>query len=173
LYWGNRKNKDEKVIQGEAMLKYLSLKQVIIFIIGIFLIGLNLFNLAGPQIKLANWILFVLIFLVVKTFAVLCLIEKQYSYPLVKAVGMSVIFFLVFSVIIFFEFLNSYSNSNKSLLVLVLVHFIFIVIRTLIEGSLLYAFFTKISAKKIFIYLFITNLIYPYLFLGLSSKLFK
>lgn len=155
------------------MLKYLSLKQVIIFIISLFLIGLLLFNLAGPQIKLANWILFVLIFLVVKTFAVLCLIERHYSYPLIKAIGMSVIFFLVFSLIIFFEFLNSYTYSSKSLLVLVFVHFIFIVIRTLIESSLLYAFFTKISTKKIFIYLFIANLIYPYLLLGLNSKFLK
>lgn len=158
------------------MLKYLSPKQTIIFIIGIFLIGLLLFNLAGPQIRLANWILLVLIFLVVNTFAVLCLIEKHYSYPLIKAIGMSVIFFLVFSVIIFFEFLNSYTHSNKSLLVLVFVHFIFIVIRTLIESSLLYAFFTKISAKKILIYLLMTNLIYPYLLIllfGLNSKFLK
>jgi hypothetical protein len=171
LYWGNRKNKDEKVIQGEEVFNYLSSKQMIIFMIGALLFGAYLLNLGYPHVGfsgIANLILVSLIFLAIKTFVIFSLIEKSFSYPLLKALALSLLF-LIFSVIIYIaihDFGGYWDKySTRSFSARIMFHFLFIGISTLIESASLYALFSKVSKKKIVVYLLLANLLYAELIL--------
>lgn len=144
------------------MIKSLSHNQVGVLIAGI-LVAI-LYVIAWVYYSPSIFILFGLasIFLIIKTFVIVTLIEKKYTYPLARAVGISNLF-LILSIIIYIEVLIGHASGYNAKLLFTRIVFqtLFIIVSTAVEGGVLYSFFgDKISPKRIFIYLLLANIFY-------------
>lgn len=157
------------------MLRFLSHSQAGVLIAGILVVILYVIALIYYSASIFTLLGLASIFLIIKTFVILTLIERKYTYPLARAVGISNLF-LILSIIIYIEVLIGHASGYnvKLLFTRIVFQTLFIIVSTAVEGGVLYSFFgDKISVRKIFVYLFLANIFYFGGFILLLPSLFK